>query len=119
MDSPRKLSQAVVQATQLLGMYQAELARILRLQCADIGELANGRWLLQPGTDSWYQAERFIRLFELLYHRKNGDSVAMCHWLRADNANLGTTPLLALVDELRIDEVVGLLGRKTGSANKR
>jgi hypothetical protein len=111
MDSPRKLSQAVVQATQLLGLYQAELARILHLKCADIGELANARWQLQPDTESWRQAQLFIEFFELLYRSKQGDGVAMRHWLRAHDPHLQGSPVLLMVDELRMVDVIESLAR--------
>lgn len=109
MDSPRSLTQGVLQAAELLGMYQAELARILHCQCGDIGELAHARQQLQPATTRWRQAETFIRFFEALYRMQSGDAVAMHHWLRAENPQLGGVPLLLMVDELRLDDVLGFL----------
>lgn len=109
LDSPRKLTQAVLQAAELLGMYQAELARILHCQCGDIGELANARRQLQPATSSWRQAEKFIQLFEALYRMQSGDGVAMHHWLRVENPQLGGVPLLLMVDEQQLDEVLVFL----------
>ena len=106
MDSPRKMTQSVLQATELLGMYQAELARILHCHCADIGELANARKLLQPATSAWLQAEMFIDFFQTLYSAMQGDAVAMHHWLRAENSQLGGVPLLLMVDDLRIKDVL-------------
>lgn len=44
---PRKLTQAVLQITTLLDLYQAELARILHLQCSDMGLLSNGKPVLK------------------------------------------------------------------------
>ena len=109
MDSARKLSQSVLQACELLGLYQAELARILRCKCGDIGRLAHGQQLLQPATTSWYEAEKFIDLFSQLYRCKQGDGVAMRHWLRAENPELQGVPLLLMVDQWRIDEVLRYL----------
>lgn len=37
IDAPRRLSQAVLQVVDMPGLYQAELARILRLKSGDIG----------------------------------------------------------------------------------
>jgi len=115
MDSPRKLTQSVLQASQLLGMYQAELARILHCQCGDIGELANARAQLQPDTRSWHEAEKFIDFFDRLYRLHDGDAVAMHHWLRAENPRLGGVPLLLMVDELRLDQVLAFLQSPLGS----
>ena len=111
MDSPRKLTQSVLQAAELLGMYQAELARILLINCGDIGELSNARKILQPDSESWQQARLFIHFFELLYNAKQGDAIAMCHWLRASNSELGGVPLLLMVDELCIRDVIDHLAK--------
>lgn len=40
---PQRLTPAVLQAAGMLGMYRAELARVLHLQCGDIGELTSMR----------------------------------------------------------------------------
>lgn len=39
----KKLSQSVLQAAEMLALYNVELARILCLHCADIGELVSGK----------------------------------------------------------------------------
>lgn len=39
----RKLTQAVLQIIQILDLLHAELARILHLQCPDIGLMANAK----------------------------------------------------------------------------
>ena len=68
-EDPRALSHSVLQAGELLGLYQAELARILHLQCGDIRRLANGQWLLEPDAVSWRQARLFIRFYRALHDR--------------------------------------------------
>ncbi len=52
-ESPRRMTQAVLQAADLLGLYNAELARILGLMCDDIGRIASARDTLQPDTEAW------------------------------------------------------------------
>ncbi|MDX1698157.1 MAG: hypothetical protein R3308_07705 [Thiohalobacterales bacterium] len=108
-DEPRRLTQAVLQVTALLGLYQAELARILGIKCGDIGRLASGRECLQPGTDSWQRARGFVRCYQLLYRRMAGDGVAMRHWLRVEDADLGGVPHRLLVDEGRLQDVLACL----------
>lgn len=98
-DDPRRLSQAVLQITQMLGLYQAELARILGLQCADIGRLANGRWCLEPGSRAWDQARLLVRLQQRLYTLRQGDGAAMVHWLHVDLPEWAMSPHRLLVDE--------------------
>ena len=41
--SPQRLSQSVVQAGELLGLYRAEVARLLGFHCEDISALYEGR----------------------------------------------------------------------------
>jgi hypothetical protein len=106
---PRQLTRSVLQIIALLDMYQAELARVLQLQCADIGELSSAQRCLDPGSRSWKQAQLFVRFYQLLYDRMSGDGVAMRHWLRVRNDVLGNTPHLLIVDEGRLEEVVGYL----------
>lgn len=106
---PRPLTQAVLQVTALLGLYQAELARILGIKCGDIGRLAGGRQCLQPGTDSWRRAIMFVRCYQLLYRRMEGDGVAMRHWLRIEDSDLGGVPHLLLVDDGRLEDVLAAL----------
>jgi hypothetical protein len=109
VDSPRRLSQAVIQITDMLNLYRAELARILGLQCGDIGSLASGRKLIDPGTRQWRSAQLLVALYNRLYDRFDGDGPSMCHWLRADNPGIGVTPLLAMVDHGQLENVERLL----------
>ena len=110
-DDPRGLTQAVFQVTELLGLYQAELARILHLNCGDVGRLASGHCCLEPGTVAWQQAGLFVRLQQALYRRERGNGVAMRHWLRVPHPVLGGVPHLLLVDDGRLDDVVRWLER--------
>lgn len=106
----RKLSQSVLQAKDQLAMLNAELARILHLNCADIGQLSSARMVLQHGTVEWKQAESFLRFYRLLFDCMNGDGVAMRHWLRSENRHLKATPHHLIVDEDRLQEVITSLG---------
>ncbi|HEB81702.1 MAG TPA: hypothetical protein ENJ11_02450 [Gammaproteobacteria bacterium] len=108
--TPRVLSQKVLQVMQLLNMYHAELARVLGWQCADIAALSNGRRCLQPASYAWEQALLFIRLYNRLYDRFQGDSVAMYHWMRAHNRMLAGIPHFLIVDNGALQEVYDCLG---------
>ncbi len=107
--SEKTLTQAVLQITQMLGIYHAELARILRVQCADIGQLANVERVIKKNTQAWIQAEKYIALYESLYGACEGSEVLMNNWLRKNNQVLNAVPLYAMVDELRIDDVLAVL----------
>jgi hypothetical protein len=106
IDDPRALTQAVLQITTMLDMFQAELARVLQVNCGDIGQLSCGRQMLEPGTSSWEQAQLFVRFYSGLYTRMKGDGVAMRHWLRVENRVLQGVPHLLMVDENRLVELV-------------
>ena len=104
--SPVKLTQSILQITEMLSMYQAELARILHLQCSDIGRFANGQDTIKLDTVSWKRAILFVNFYEILYNRMEGDGIAMCHWLRAENRGLKGVPLLLIVDDDQLDQVL-------------
>jgi hypothetical protein len=115
---PRDLTRSVLQIVALLDLFQAELARVLRLKCGDIGELAAARRCLEPGTAAWEQALLFVRFYRALYTRMNGDGVAMRHWLRVADEELGGVPHLLIVDAGRLQEVVQYLEASLQGAGK-
>lgn len=115
-DDPRRLTQAVTQITTFLGLYHAELARILGVKCADIGQLTSGSRCLEPGTMAWQQARLYLRLYQALFARTGGDGVAMWHWLRVSSPELDGIPQLLIIDKGRLADVVAYLER-TGTGN--
>ena len=109
VDDPRALTQAVLQITTMLDMFQAELARVLHVNCGDIGQLSCGRQVLATGTQSWDQAQLFVRFYQVLYQRMNGDGVAMRHWMRVESKALKGVPHLLIVDDDRLTELVSFV----------
>lgn len=106
--SPQRLSQSVVQAGELLGLYRAEVARLLGFHCADVSALYEGRLLLLPGGRAWESGVLFVRLYQALHDRMAGDGPRMVHWLRADHPALGSSPFLSMVDGGGLERVVRL-----------
>lgn len=106
---PVQLSHKLIYSAHQLGMYNAELARVLHLQCPDIGQLISGQAHLTPGSHAWRQAVLFVHFCEILSDRLAGDEVAMFHWLRAENRVLGGVPHLLIVDEDRLQTVLDYL----------
>jgi len=98
--SERKITQSVLQVTELLGMYHAELARILGQQCGDIGNLTSGQQVIPKDSEAWHKATLFIDIYQQLFDYFSGDGVAMYHWLRAHNKHLNGTPHFLIVDDL-------------------
>lgn len=117
-DEPRRLTLSVLQISAMLGFYQAELARVLALRCADIGGLASGRRDLEPDTVAWRQARLFVRMYRALYVRLGGDGAAMHHWLRIPQAACGGVPHLLMIDEGRLADVVRCLEPPTAGSQK-
>ena len=111
-DDPRRLTQAVLQIVDMLDLYQAELARMLRLKCSDIGRLAAARHCLEPVSPAWEQAQLLVRCYRALYVVQHGDAVAMRHWLRVADEALGGVPHLLMVDDGRLAEVVACLEQR-------
>lgn len=109
IESPRKLTQSVLQITEFLDMYHAELARVLHLQCGDIGQLANGKRVLVENSKSWQQAVLFVKFYTLLYDKLQGDGVIMRNWLRRKHDSLSETPLILIVDHDQLSEVMAWL----------
>ncbi len=93
-------------------MLNAELARVLKLQCADIAALSAAQATLQIQTIAWQQAQRFIQFYNLLCDKFSGDAVAMRHWLRAESKILKGVPLLLIIDDGRLEEVIHFLNVK-------
>lgn len=106
---PKKLTQRIIFIVHQLGMYHAELARVLGVRCGDIGQLSSGKMYLEPGSNAWHQAEAFAYFYELLDERLQGEEVAMYHWLRAENADLAGVPLLLIIDDYRLEDIIHFL----------
>ena len=106
---PRKLTQSVIQIIDILDMYQAELARVLKVQCSDIGELSSAKRNLQADTEQWDQALLFVRLYQLLFIYCNAESAKMIHWMRKDSKELDHSPHVLIVDENQLGYVVECL----------
>ena len=109
IDNPRQLTQAVIQIIALLGLYQAELARILGLQCVDIGEMASARKFIDLDSEAARQAGLLIHFYNLLYEKYSGDEARMCHWLRRYDNDLSSSPFYLIVDEHQLEQVIAFM----------
>lgn len=107
--TPQRLTQSVLQIAEMLSMYRAELARVLRGYCGDIAQLANAEGAIEPDTLTWQRALQFVRFYQALFKKMAGDGVAMCHWLRVEDKGLGGIPLLMMVDDAQIEKLVAYL----------
>jgi len=96
-------------ATDILGLYRAELARILGLNCPDVSDSKNLELLFESNSTVRSQAELFAHFFQLLEALFQNDTVSMINWFRKDNIDLGTTPFLTIVDHGCLSDVVDRL----------
>ena len=110
--SESALTQAVLQVSQMLGLFHAELASILKLQCGDVGELASAKKTLNVNSIASQKAEKLILIFEKLYVKFQGDEALMCNWLRRKNSELDGAPLYLMVDDGLIDNCLEYLQRR-------
>lgn len=94
---------------EMLGMYRPELARILHLKCFDVSNPTMLEILLLDDAELESRARRFVKLYALLERQFSGDAAAMANWVRRENVLLETTPLLAMVDQDRTEDVISLL----------
>ena len=100
---------AVNHATDTLGLYRAELARILGLKCPDVSDARTLALLFETDTTVQRSGASFVRFYILLEEVFQADTVQMINWFRRDNSKLGTTPFLAMVDHGQLDHVVTVL----------
>jgi hypothetical protein len=106
---------AVNHATEILGLYRAELARVLGLNCPDVSDSQKLELLFESNSAVRSQAELFIRFFMLLETVFANDTVLMVNWLRRENSELGTSPFLAMVDHKQLNDVVDVLQQTINS----
>lgn len=103
--TPELLTPRVLQVSDSIGLYGAELARILHLQCKDISAMVAVRKKLDPDEKAWDLAIQLIELYKNLYRLKQGNDVAIYHWLRRNNSSLKGIPLLLIIDNNKLTQV--------------
>lgn len=108
----RKLIASINHATDCLDLYRAELARILGLMCADVGDSLQLEMIINSDSDIRARAGRFVLFVDQLEILFCYDRCKMVHWFRAHHKVLGTSPFLAMVDENRLEDVISVLGIK-------
>ena len=105
---------ALNHAADSLGLYRAELARILRLLCPDVSDPEHLEKLLSDNKEVREQAERFVYFHALLEAQFPDNSTGMVHWFRKKNVRLSTTPFHAMVDHGRLEDVIAELAEHAG-----
>lgn len=93
------MTRAVIQVADMLGLYRAEVARLLGLRCEAIGAIFEHRQPIDPDGPCWQRAQALLAFYQRLRQHFHADPVAMYHWLRAPHPQLGHSPLRQMVDE--------------------
>lgn len=107
------VTQAVIRATDILGLTSAQLARIIGTSEATVSRMRHGRAVLNRQHKHWELALLVIRLYRSLDAICAGDSDVMREWMHHHNRDLsgvpaeqihsiqGLTSVLAYVDSSR------------------
>jgi len=94
----RVLTQAVVRASELMGLSKASLAKILGISPSSAGRMFSGQYQLRSDTKEWDIARLFVRLFRSLDAMMAGDEVAVRTWLASPNKALVAKPNDLILD---------------------
>lgn len=92
--------------TDCLGLYRAELTRILVLMCSGVSDSMHLESILMRDIQSQQLAKKFVKFYELLSLKYSNDIPAMMLLFRKENVILGTKPILTLVDEGRLEDIL-------------
>ena len=90
-DPAQVLTKAVLNAAQLLGLRNRELAAVLGSSEASISRLQSNR-LIEPETKEGELALLLLRLFRSLDALVGGAEAKARAWLHAENSHLGGIP---------------------------
>ena len=97
-DPGRVLTQAVVRASELMGLSKAALAKILGISPSSAGRMFSGHYQLHSDTKEWEIARLFVRLFRSLDAIMAGDETALRTWLASPNQALAAQPNDLILD---------------------
>lgn len=108
------ITQAVVQAADLLQIKGADLANILGLSAASVSRMRQGSYQLDPARKEWQIAVLFVRLFRSLDSIVAGREKDAIAWLNSDNTALHARPVDLLKDVAGLVHVLDYLDAVRG-----
>ncbi len=85
------LTKAALRAAELLGLKDAELARVIGVSAASLSRLHRDR-TIATATKEGELAVLFVRMYRSLDAVLGGHEARMRDWLRAENYHLGGAP---------------------------
>jgi uncharacterized protein (DUF2384 family) len=114
-DRQRKvITQATVNAADLLNIKGADLANILGLSAASVSRMRQGEYRLDPARKEWQIAVLFVRLFRSLDSIVAGREKDAIAWLNSENTALQARPMDMLKDVAGLVHVLDYLDAVRG-----
>jgi len=89
----RVLTEAVVNAADIMGLRQVMLANTIGVSEPSITRMKSGNFLIKPKSKQWELATLFIRLFRGLDAIVAGDERSIQSWLNGYNTALKSAPI--------------------------
>lgn len=89
----RVLSQAVVNAAEIMGLRQVLLAQTLGISESSVSRMRTGDYLLREQSKEWELAALLVRLFRSLDAIVAGDERSLRSWLLGYNSALREAPI--------------------------
>lgn len=100
------VSQGVLRAARDLGVTGNLLADIIGVSASSISRMRNGRHRIEHGSKPYELASLFIRVHQALSAIFGKDTEQMKGWMRAQNADLGDSPVNHLKSVIGLVELV-------------
>lgn len=91
-DQSQVLTKAVLNAAEILGLKQTNLALILGISTASASRMHAGAYQLEPTTKEWELATLLVRLYRSLDAIMAGDETALRAWMKHYNTDLHDAP---------------------------
>jgi transcriptional regulator with XRE-family HTH domain len=89
---PQVLGKAVLRASEILGLNQAALAKVLGISASSVSRLLTGDFQLTEHSKEWEFATLLVRLYRGLDAIMASDETALRAWMRAPNTDLNAVP---------------------------
>lgn len=89
----RVLTEAVVKASEIMGLPQSVLAQTLGVSASSVSRMKAGGYLLKEKSKEWELAALLVRLFRSLDAIVAGDERSLRSWLQGYNTALREAPV--------------------------
>ncbi len=89
----RVLTEAVINAAEIMGLNQALLAQTIGVSGSSVSRMKTGDYLLKEKSKEWELAALLVRLFRSLDAIVAGDERSLRSWLKGYNTALKEIPL--------------------------